>query len=443
MTKQHLLTRKNKLIAMAIVCFCLFLSLGESALADDTSVDRVSGTNRYDTSVKVSQKGWPKGADTVVIAVGDNFPDALAGAPLAYKYNAPILLVPKNKLSGNVYHEIKRLGAKKAFILGGTSVVESSVESQLARMGLEIDRIAGKNRYETASKIAGYIGGTKAVVTYGDNFPDSLSIASYAASNSMPILLTDDNSLPSATKNALKKYRSTIVVGGESAVSKKVYSELPSPRRITGSNRYETATKVVNTLYSASSTKESTIATGESFADALTGSVIAAKKDEPIVLVESDSVPAVVRETINDYQMNSFTIIGGKSVISEQAEKMLTFNPEVLINSAKKHLGTPYKWAGTTPAGFDCSGFVMYVFGQHDISVPRTTTDIWSKGKRVSKPSVGDLVVFTTYKPGPSHVGIYMGDNKFIHSGDRGVEITSMDNVYWNPRYMGAVSFLK
>lgn len=443
MTKQHLLTRKNKLIAMAIVCFCLFLSLGESALADDASVDRVSGTNRYDTSVKVSQKGWPKGADSVVIAVGDNFPDALAGAPLAYKYNAPILLVPKNKLSGNVYHEIKRLGAKKAFILGGTSVVESSVEAQLKSMGLEIDRIAGKNRYETASKIADYIGGTKAVVTYGDNFPDSLSIASYAASNSMPILLTDDKTLPSATKNALKKYRSTIVVGGESAVSKKVYNELPSPRRITGSNRYETATKVVNSLYSTSSTKESTIATGESFADALTGSVIAAKNNEPIVLVESDSVPAVVRETINDYQMNSFTIIGGKSVISEQAEKMLTFNPDVLINSAKKHLGTPYKWGGTTPAGFDCSGFVMYVFGQHDISVPRTTTDIWNKGERVSKPSVGDLVVFTTYKPGPSHVGIYMGDNKFIHSGDRGVEITSMDNVYWNPRYMGAVSFLK
>lgn len=184
------------------------------------------------------------------------------------------------------------------------------------------------------------------------------------------------------------------------------------------------------------------IATGESFADALTGSVIAAKKDQPIVLVQSDSVPQVVRETIKSYDMKSFTIIGGKSVVTEQAEKMLTFDPSVIVNTAKKHIGTPYKWAGTTPGGFDCSGFVMYVFGQHDINVPRTTTDIWNKGKRVSNPSVGDVVVFTTYKPGPSHVGIYIGDNKFIHSGDRGVEISSMDNVYWKPRYMGAVSFI-
>ncbi|MHA7139614.1 cell wall-binding repeat-containing protein [Rossellomorea arthrocnemi] len=415
------------------------MSGGGLVEASGKTVDRVSGTNRYDTSVKVSQQGWPGGADTVVIAVGDNFPDALAGAPLAHKMKAPILLVSNTSIPGNVNREIDRLNVKNAYILGGQSVVSLKIEQQLESKGLVVKRVAGKDRYATASKIAEIVGGNKAVVTYGENFPDSLSIASYAASKTMPILLTDTNALPDSTKKSLQNYDSTIVVGGNKVVSDKVYRQLPGPKRITGSDRYDTATKVVKTLYSASASNDTVVATGESFADALTGSVMAAKNNEPIMLIESDSVPEVVKETISDYDIHNFTIIGGTSVVTDYAEKMLTFDPSVIIETAKNYIGTPYKWGGTTPSGFDCSGYIGYVYKKHGINVSRTTTGIWNDNPRVSQPAVGDLVVFSTYKPGPSHVGIYMGDNKFIHSGDRGVEVTSMNNVYFKPRYMGAV----
>lgn len=110
-----------------------------------------------------------------------------------------------------------------------------------------------------------------------------------------------------------------------------------------------------------------------------------------------------------------------------------------LISEAKKYIGAPYKWAGSSPSGFDCSGFLNYVYRNAGISIPRTVASIWSATKPVSSPRAGDLVFFETYKEGPSHAGIYLGNNKFIHAGSsRGVEISDMSNSYWKPRYLGA-----
>jgi peptidoglycan endopeptidase LytE len=113
------------------------------------------------------------------------------------------------------------------------------------------------------------------------------------------------------------------------------------------------------------------------------------------------------------------------------------------IKAGKKVIGTPYKWGGTTPSGFDCSGFIGYTFKQAGKTLPRTTAQIYKEGTSVSKSNLqkGDLVYFQTYKKGPSHMGIYLGNNEFIHSSSsKGVSITSMDNSYWKNRYIGAKS---
>lgn len=112
-----------------------------------------------------------------------------------------------------------------------------------------------------------------------------------------------------------------------------------------------------------------------------------------------------------------------------------------IIATARKYIGVPYVWGGTTPSGFDCSGFVQYVFKAHGISLLRTTSQQYGQGKSVAKANLktGDLVFFNTSGSGVSHVGIYIGNNQFIHaSSSNGVMISSMQNSYWSARYLGA-----
>lgn len=116
-----------------------------------------------------------------------------------------------------------------------------------------------------------------------------------------------------------------------------------------------------------------------------------------------------------------------------------SFNVIQLVAHAGALSGTPYVWGGTTPSGFDCSGFLVYVFKKQGVNLPRTVAQQWNYGKKVSTPSVGDVVFFETYKSGPSHNGIYVGNNQFIHAGSStGVTISDMNSSYWKSRYLGA-----
>jgi len=111
-----------------------------------------------------------------------------------------------------------------------------------------------------------------------------------------------------------------------------------------------------------------------------------------------------------------------------------------LTRDAMRFIGTPYVFGGTTRAGFDCSGYVQHVFAMMGIHLPRTAdAQYYALGKKTTHLVVGDLVFFQTYASGPSHVGIYVGNGKFVNaSSSHGVTVSRLSDPYWANRYLGA-----
>lgn len=112
-----------------------------------------------------------------------------------------------------------------------------------------------------------------------------------------------------------------------------------------------------------------------------------------------------------------------------------------IVTTAQKYKGTPYKYGGTTPKGFDCSGYVQYVYKQHGHTLPRTADKQFEAGASVKTNDLrpGDVVFFSTTEKGPSHCGIFVGQGRFIHaSSSHGVMVSGLAEKYWKARYLGA-----
>ncbi|TDL32599.1 cell wall-binding repeat-containing protein [Jeotgalibacillus sp. S-D1] len=286
--------------------------------SEEPVVSRMFGEDRYETAFEIAKTGWFEDETPhIILATGSEFPDALAGSPLAYEYDAPILLTRKNSVPSAVKEAIEYFGVEKVTILGGTGAVSKEVETYLKKTLKvnEVTRVAGKDRYETAALIASELPGNEtAFVANGSNYPDALSVASHAASTGSPILLTRANSVPAATTNALENYNDSWAIGGTAAISKEVFKELPRPKRIAGKDRYETSVQVVRQL--KMDTDFVNLATGQNFADALTGSVLAALYDEPVLLTRSDRLPTELKDFIVEKDVYYFTILGGSGAVS-------------------------------------------------------------------------------------------------------------------------------
>jgi len=110
-----------------------------------------------------------------------------------------------------------------------------------------------------------------------------------------------------------------------------------------------------------------------------------------------------------------------------------------LTRNAMRFLGVRYVFGGTSPYGFDCSGYVQHVYALAGVRLPRMADEQYYAGKRIAgKPQAGDLVFFHTYAPGVSHVGISLGGDRFVHASNHGVRVSSLNDSYYAPRYVGA-----
>ena len=302
---------------------------------------RLSGSGRYATAAAISEGTYPEKAETVVLANGRKFADALSGATLAKAYNAPILLTEANSLPADTLAEIKRLGAKNVIILGGSGSVGQQVKDTLDQNELTYKVVKGSSRFATAVEIAKetktHTGNTPTEIFFvsSEKAADALSISGIAASKGAPIIyLPKTGNIDADTAAYLKsvkgKIKNAYVIGGSGMISADVMAAAGKALgltvdknivRVRGSNKYETCVAVNTKFADAFDGNAICVATGEDFPDALAGGVFAAVKLAPMFLVNGKQSISAFTDSQKEYLKGStaktFFVFGGKGAVND------------------------------------------------------------------------------------------------------------------------------
>lgn len=195
---------------------------------------------------------------------------------------------------------------------------------------------------------------------------------------------------------------------------------------------------------SSSSKKTYTVKSGDSLSKIASQYGVTVSKLKSWNNLKSDTIYIGQKLSINGKSSGSSSSGSSNSGGSSGGSANAGFNVNKLVNEAKKHQGVPYVWGGQSTSGFDCSGYIHYVYNKAGLKSSRTNTEgYYSRSYYINNPQVGDLVFFEgTYKAGISHMGIYLGNNQFIHAGtSTGVTITSLSNPYWSKHFDGFKRF--
>ncbi|MCL2504501.1 MAG: cell wall-binding repeat-containing protein [Coriobacteriia bacterium] len=253
---------------------------------NDGTIGREPPSDRYKTAIEASKANF-ESADSVIIATGMNYADALSASALAGSLDAPLLLTRSESLSFGVLDEINRLGAKNVYVMGSAAAVSDTVVGTLKGAGLTVERIAGTDRYQTSAAIAqkvadieGAAFAKKAFLARGDNFADGLAVSPLAYQNKIPVVLTRPTELPATASGVISGLgiNDVTILGSAAAVSAGIEASvgrLATTRRVAGADRYETAQKIAEyALDNSLATKGFIgVATGLNFPDALAGVV--------------------------------------------------------------------------------------------------------------------------------------------------------------------------
>ena len=288
---------------------------------------RLGGRDRYDTAIEIA-KNFQDGKmlDNVVIANGLDFPDALSGSALAISLNAPILLTNTKYASKTRTIEYIKSNLKKkgtVYLLGGTSVVPDGYVNELKSAGFtKFVRLGGSDRYATNLEIVNKMNvkkGTPIFVANSTAFADSLSASPISAAKGMPIFLSFKDYMTEKTMNEIKKIRPSniYVVGGNGVISDGLSNQLSNIAPVTrlgGPDRYDTCL-AINKHFNLD-TENAMIASGIDFPDALTGSVLAAKLNSPVILLPS-WVGEKQKAYIDSTKMRNLYILGGNGLITD------------------------------------------------------------------------------------------------------------------------------
>jgi len=333
--------RKTKVL-MSLVCMVsLIFSFSLVAVASPgkwkSASHRFFGHDRFQTSTSIaSELDDGQQVQNIVLASAYNFPDALSASTLAYQLKAPIILVsPGYKDSMISYNFVKDhlVAGGTVTIVGGTGIISKKSEQWLLDNGFCVNRLGGKDRFDTNALIVNQLNvpqGTPVIIASGTDFPDALGISSLAASKGWPILLSNPSYLTQSVQNFLVSDQPTdvYVVGGEGIIHNGVYNQIAtlSPnskiQRLGGYDRFETLSLILNKFYP--SPTQIYVANGFDFADALSGSTLAATNNAPILLVDpkSNNLPRSIYDYLITLRNNNVhpqvNVLGGEAAVPQR-----------------------------------------------------------------------------------------------------------------------------
>ena len=298
------------------------------------TVDRLAGADRFATAAAVSAASFSPGVPVAYVAIGGNFPDALAAGAAAVRRDGPVLLVTSSNIPAATAAELARLKPASITVVGGPGIIGDSVITALRNFATtrSVSRIYGATRYATAAQIsrdAFAPGVAVAYVATGTNFPDALAGVAAAGSGGGPVLLVKPNELPGETAAELARLDPAriVVLGGTGVVSDGVaaalrpYATTGRIDRMAGANRYATAVDVSSSTFTTGPV--AFIATGANFPDALGGGPVAGSVPGPLLLVPGSSVPSDVAAELRRLGPNRIVILGGTGVVSSTVEAQL------------------------------------------------------------------------------------------------------------------------
>ncbi|AFM01941.1 cell wall-binding protein [Desulfitobacterium dehalogenans ATCC 51507] len=309
----------------------------EYQMVASQGLQRLAGANRVDTALAIARGSYYGKVKSVVVARSDEFPDALTGSVLAYKKEAPVLLVGHSetdcqKLIEYLKGYLEPQGT--VYILGGTRAVSQYVEDSVKDNGFSnIIRLGGADRYGTAARISEHLDvtqGRPVVIASGQSFPDSLSVSSIAAAQQFPLLIVNPNSIPDEIREELlqRNPSKVYIIGLQGAVSDGVRDEVAQLTglgqenivRIGGQDRYASTLAVAQ--YFDPSGRGVSIATGRDFPDALAGSVYSAKLKDPLILV-GETLSTDLKNYLKVRKPSDIVIFGGQGAVSPAIEEQL------------------------------------------------------------------------------------------------------------------------
>ena len=309
----------KKIVSLLTMTFLTVTLYGNTSNA--STKDTLTGSGRWETAIKISQAGWTK-SESAVLVNDNSIADALSATPFAKAKDAPILLTQSNKLDSRTKAELKRLGVKNVYLIGGSIALSSEIEKQLNAENINFERISGNSRYDTSLKLAEKLDREKSiskiVVVNGEKgLADAVSVGAIAAQENMPIILSDSENGTEVADNFIdsKDIAKSYVIGGTYSISNSVERSLPNATRIAGSSRSETNAKIIEEFYKDTHikniyvTKDGTKNKND-LIDSLAVGVLAAKNSSPILLA-GNKLDTTQKNVLNTKIIDSVIQVGG------------------------------------------------------------------------------------------------------------------------------------